>query len=58
MKCNESASGYCIQESTSSHLVVRLLILLIRPQKMVIHALETGNAKLRRLYSDNIETKK
>jgi len=55
---NGSASGYCIQESTSSHLVVWLPIRLIGPQKWLYRALETANAKLRRLCSDNIETKK
>ena len=55
---NGSASGYCSQESTSSHLVVRLPIRLIEPQKWLYRALASANTKLRRLCSDNIETKK
>jgi len=55
---NVSASGYCSQESTSSHLVLRLPKHLIEPQKWLYRSLETANAKLRRLCSDNIETKK
>ena len=55
---NDSISGYYSQESSSSCLVVRLPVRRNGTKTRLCRALETAKAKLKKVISDNIETKK